>query len=218
MKKCPPSVSALPCRVHPDVVTLSHSLSFLLFGLSQAKVEKVMEALGGPVGKVIHMGKVLEDGKPIWEYGVEEGQVPYPIAPKAHVLWVLPLANGSLLFLSLASQMLILLHDHHQSFVIMVNKTKPAAPKPAASPAAAASSPAPAAASTPAATPAAAPPVRDDMSLSEPSLPHLGTHVPLHPRLSSRLTDPLLVGRITCSCHHTGGRTCDAGCRVYAFV
>lgn len=38
------------------------------------KVEKAMESLGGPVGKVIYMGKVLEDGKNIGDYGVAEGQ------------------------------------------------------------------------------------------------------------------------------------------------
>jgi len=38
------------------------------------KVEKAMDSLGGPVGKVIHMGKVLEDGKTVADYGVTEGQ------------------------------------------------------------------------------------------------------------------------------------------------
>jgi len=82
----------------------------------KTKVEAAMPSLGGPVGKLIHMGKVLEEGKPISSYGVADGQ----------------------------------------TFVVMVNKPKPAAPvKAEAVPAAA--TPATPAAAAPAAAAAAAP-------------------------------------------------------------
>eukprot|EP00293_Proteomonas_sulcata_P016143 CAMPEP_0184304644 /NCGR_PEP_ID=MMETSP1049-20130417/14102_1 /TAXON_ID=77928 /ORGANISM="Proteomonas sulcata, Strain CCMP704" /LENGTH=68 /DNA_ID=CAMNT_0026616487 /DNA_START=36 /DNA_END=239 /DNA_ORIENTATION=- len=41
----------------------------------KSKVESSISSLGGPVNKVIHMGKVLEEGKPISDYGVAEGQM-----------------------------------------------------------------------------------------------------------------------------------------------
>jgi len=36
----------------------------------QTKIEEKLPSLGGPVSKVIHKGKVLEEGKPVSDYGV----------------------------------------------------------------------------------------------------------------------------------------------------
>lgn len=77
----------------------------------KGKIEAAMSTLGGPVGKLIHLGKVLEDSKTMTDYNVTDGQ----------------------------------------SFVVMVNKAKPAPATPANPPAAAAAAPAaPAAAAAPA--------------------------------------------------------------------
>jgi hypothetical protein len=50
----------------------------LLFGwveTVQAKIEAKLESGGAPVSKVIHKGKVLEEGKPVSDYGVADADM-----------------------------------------------------------------------------------------------------------------------------------------------
>lgn len=42
---------------------------------AQAKIEAKLDGAGAPVSKVIHKGKVLEEGKPVSDYGVADADM-----------------------------------------------------------------------------------------------------------------------------------------------
>ncbi|KAJ1478423.1 hypothetical protein T484DRAFT_2023408 [Baffinella frigidus] len=49
----------------------------------KVKIEAAIPDIGGPVNKVIHAGKVFEEGKPLSEYNVTEGQTFVVMVSKA---------------------------------------------------------------------------------------------------------------------------------------